>query len=86
MKLYRSLSAMLQRCAGKKRGRGYREEVTEARERGDDVVFMEARLITKAHLFVIPSRWMRSPVGSRPENTLALDPFHFFPAWMGNDF
>ncbi|GIY80598.1 hypothetical protein CDAR_235831 [Caerostris darwini] len=64
--------ARLPRCAGKKRVKGLYKRSDEARERSDDVVFVEARLITKAHLSVIPLRWMRSPVGSRPENTLAF--------------
>ncbi|GIY75653.1 hypothetical protein CEXT_18261 [Caerostris extrusa] len=46
--------------------------------------FMEARLITKAHLFVIPLRWMRSPVES-PGKPWPIDPFSS-PAWMENDF
>ncbi|GIX89303.1 hypothetical protein CEXT_307251 [Caerostris extrusa] len=76
---------MLPRCAGKKRGRGPHRRSDEARERSADVVFMEARFITKAHLSVIPLRWMRSPVGSRPKNTLASKSLSS-PAWMGNDF
>ncbi|GIY75657.1 hypothetical protein CEXT_18281 [Caerostris extrusa] len=45
----------------KRRGRAI-EKSDEARERFDDAVFMEARLITKAHLSVIPLRWMRESV------------------------
>ncbi|GIX99573.1 hypothetical protein CDAR_96151 [Caerostris darwini] len=71
---------MLPRCAVKKRGRGLQRRSDEARERGDDVVFKEARLITKAHLSVIPLRWVRSPIGSRPENTLSFgSPSSFLP-------